>query len=94
MPTNTQTNIGALFKNARRTTEKSPILTGILELDPDLVAHLCQKSWLNKPAKISLAAWKNTSKDGEAYFTLKAQKEYINGEVDAPDEEPNGALDL
>ena len=69
-------NIGALFKNGRRKKQRSPLLTGLLELDRSLVRHLYALAEAGEPAKLSLAAWKNVSKTGVPYYTLKAQAEY------------------
>ena len=69
-------NIGALFKNSRRKKQRSPLLTGTIELNRSLVRHLYSLAEDGEPAKLSLAAWKNVSKSGVPYYTLKAQGEY------------------
>jgi hypothetical protein len=68
-------DVGALFKNTRRKHERAPLLLGSIELSIGLVNHLFALVDTGSPAKLNLAAWKNRSKDGLAYYTLTAQGE-------------------
>ncbi len=69
-------NIGALFKNQRRKTKQAPVLTGTIELDPSLVTHLSRLVARGEKAKLSLGGWKNKSRSGLSYFTIKASPEF------------------
>ncbi len=69
-------NIGALFKNERRQTERAPSLTGTIELDRALVTHLFHRLESGKSATLSLGGWKNISKGGKPYITIKATPKY------------------
>jgi len=69
-------NIGALFKNERRQSNNSPLLTGTIDLDRALVTHLYRQLESGKRARISLGGWKNKSKTGKSYFTIKATPQY------------------
>ena len=69
-------NLGALFKNENRTAEKAPLLTGKIELDRRLVLHLHRLIEDGEPAVLTLGGWKNVSRNGVPYYTIKATPEY------------------
>lgn len=79
-------NIGALFKNERRQTNKSPLLTGTIDLDRELVTHLYRQLESGKRARISLGGWKNISKTGKAYYTIKAAPQYKPNQKEPDDD--------
>ena len=83
-------NIGALFKNGRRKTKRAPLLTGVIELDSSLVTHLYRLAEAGEPAKLSLAGWKNVSKTGLHYYTIKAQAEFRPREAPLPVDRDDG----
>ena len=67
-------NIGALFKNKKRSGPRSPHVTGVLELEPDQVTALYTRIQNGDPATLNLAGWRNIAKKTkEKYITLKAQ---------------------
>ena len=70
-------NIGALFKNENRKKKKAPVLTGNIDLDRSLVTHLYKQLESGKRARLTLGGWKNVSKSGQPYFTLKATKPFV-----------------
>jgi hypothetical protein len=94
MPATYKKNIGALFKNHRRTDERHPLLTGGVELDPSLIRHLLYLVENGLEAHLSLAAWKNTSKAGESYFTIKVSPKYVRPEPVAAPTPDADELDL
>jgi hypothetical protein len=95
MNNNYPLNIGALFKNEHRQTKKSPMLTGTIDLDRALVTHLFRLIDSGKRARISLGGWKNVSKTGKAYFTIKASPEYKPKDSEQPlDYDEDDGLDL
>jgi hypothetical protein len=87
-------NIGALFKNERRQTKKAPVLTGTIDLDRALVTHLFRLIESGKRARISLGGWKNKSKSGKSYFTIKAAPEYKPQDSELPIYDEDDGLDL
>jgi hypothetical protein len=87
-------NIGALFKNERRQAKKAPILTGTIDLDRSLVTHLFRQIESGKRARISLGGWKNKSKSGKSYFTIKASPEYKPQDSTLPIYDEDDGLDL
>ena len=86
-------NIGALFKNERRQSKKAPILTGTIDLDRALVTHLFELIESGKRARLSLGGWKNISRTGKKYFTIKAAPEYQATKSELPLDEAD-ELDL
>jgi hypothetical protein len=94
MNNNYPLNIGALFKNEHRQTKKTPLLTGTIDLDRALVTHLFRLIEAGKRARISLGGWKNISKTGKAYFTIKASPEYMPQDAELPIGEDDDGLDL
>jgi len=66
----TKYSIGGLWTNEKKQSPEHPDLMGELDAPKVLVDDLVQQYQEHGTAKISLAAWKNTSKDGEAYLTL------------------------
>ena len=87
-------NIGALFKNERRQSEASPVLTGSIELDRALVTHLCHRIESGKSAVLSLGGWKNISQGGKQYFTIKASAKYKARSDDFATDDEKGVFDL
>lgn len=63
---------GTLFAQKNKTSDKSPDLTGDIILSDTLVAELAKLVNDRKPAKIRLAAWTKTTKDGSKFLSLKA----------------------
>lgn len=94
MNNNYPLNIGALFKNERRQTKKAPLLTGTIDLDRALVTHLFRLIESGKRARISLGGWKNISKAGKSYFTIKAAPQYKPQESGLPLDDEDDGLDL
>ena len=67
-------DIGALFKNRKGKSPKSPNLTGTLELTAQVVMELAKRLATGQPAVLHLAAWRNTATGtGDKYLTIKAQ---------------------
>lgn len=89
-------NIGALFKNEHRKTEKSPLLTGTIDLDRTLVTYLIEQLRAGQRARITIGGWKNiSSKTGKKYFTIKASPEYKPKDSELPlDDQEDDGLDL
>jgi hypothetical protein len=87
-------NVGALFKNTNRKTDKAPILTGLIELDRELVTHLYRQLQNGQGAKVSLGGWRNISKTGTAYFTIKASKPFVPQESGMALEDDDDDFDL
>ena len=95
MNNNYPLNIGALFKNENSQSTKAPVLTGTIDLDRALVTHLFRLIESGKRARISLGGWKNVSKTGKAYFTIKASPEYKPRDSVLPvDDQEDDGLDL
>jgi hypothetical protein len=94
MNNNYPLNIGALFKNENSQSTKAPVLTGTIDLDRALVTHLFRLIESGKRARISLGGWKNVSKTGKAYFTIKASPEYKPQDTELPIDEDDDGLDL
>ncbi|MEY4526711.1 MAG: hypothetical protein RL768_430 [Nitrospirota bacterium] len=66
----TKYSIGGLWTNEKKMNPEHPDLMGELDVPKILVDDLVQQYEAKGSAKISLAAWKNVSKDGEAYLTM------------------------
>ena len=95
MNNNYPLNIGALFRNDNRQSRKAPVLTGTIDLDRALVTHLYRLIESGKRARVSLGGWKNVSKTGKAYFTIKASSEYKPKDSEQPlDDDEDDGLDL
>ena len=95
MNNNYPLNIGALFRNENRQSKKSPVLTGTIDLDRALVTHLFRLIESGKRARISLGGWKNNSRSGKSYFTIKASPEYKPRDSELPlDDDEGDELDL
>jgi hypothetical protein len=94
MNNNYPLNIGALFKNQCRKTKKAPVLTGTIDLDRSLVTHLYRQLESGKRARLTLGGWKNTSKTGKAYFTIKATKPFVPQESGVLLDDDDDGLDL
>ena len=88
------TNIGALFLNAHRKKEKAPLLTGALTLDRSLIKQLFRAAEEHSQAKLKLAAWKNVSANGQAYYTITAQAETPPPPSCLPVEDDKDEIDL
>ena len=95
MNNNYPLNIGALFKNENSQSTKAPVLTGTIDLDRALVTHLFRLIESGKRARISLGGWKNISRTGKAYFTIKASPEYKPKDAEQLlDDQEDDGLDL
>lgn len=66
----TKYSIGGLWTNELKMNPEHPDLMGELDVPKLLVDDLVAQFQAKGSAKISLAAWKNVSKDGEAYLTM------------------------
>lgn len=66
----TKYSIGGLWHNENKLNPEHPDLMGELDVPQVLIDDLVQQYQKNGKAKVSLAAWKNVSKDGESYLTL------------------------
>jgi hypothetical protein len=67
-----QKSLWALHK-ARRTTEKSPILTGQLNLQRHTFAAIAEEFDQGDGNELAcdIAAWENTGRDGRPYLTVE-----------------------
>jgi|LakMenEpi03Aug12_release.lakeMendotaPanAssembly.Ray.scaffolds.fasta_scaffold24761_2 hypothetical protein len=77
---------GALFKAKVRKNDKSPALRGELTLTKALLKELIEEAKVGNPIKLSISAWNNTSKAGNQYISLSAQK-YVEYKKEEADEE-------
>jgi hypothetical protein len=77
---------GALFKAKVRKNDKSPALRGELTLTKALLKELIEEAKAGNPIKLSISAWNNTSKAGNQYISLSAQK-YVEYKKEEADEE-------
>jgi len=77
---------GALFKVKERKSDKHPAMSGELTLTKALLKELIEEAKAGKPIKLSLSAWNNTSKAGNQYISLSAQK-YVEYKKEEADEE-------
>lgn len=66
----TKYSIGGLWNNEKKMNSEHPDLMGELDIPQVLIDDLVHQYQAKGSAKISLAAWKNVSKDGEAYLTM------------------------
>jgi len=66
----TKYSIGGLWMNHEKMDPTHPDFMGELAVPPILLEDLVNQQQGNAQAKISIAAWRNTSKDGENYLTL------------------------
>lgn len=66
--------IGALFRNKVRAKATSPDLTGVIDIEPDVLRYLVEAHRTGKPRRLQLSAWKNCArKTSETYYTVVAQ---------------------
>lgn len=66
----TKYSIGGLWNNEKKMNPEHPDLMGELDIPEVLIDDLVSQYKSKGKAKISLAGYKNTSKDGESYLTL------------------------
>ena len=66
---------GALFSRERK-SEKSPAMGGDVVLSRATIKYLMECAQSGKEPKIELAAWRQTSKKGDTYLSLKATIPY------------------
>lgn len=67
-------NSGSMFPNSNKTGSQ-PDMRGDLHIDKTFIIEQMDKS-KGPLVKISVAAWKNTSKNGLNYLSLKASEPY------------------
>ena len=67
-------NSGALFKNARKTSDKHPDMTGNIELGEDLLRELLALAKAGKPIKVDVSAWSKATKAGDKFLSLQVKK--------------------
>jgi len=65
---------GALFKVRDRKSDKHPAMRGELTLTKALLKELIEEAKANRPIKLSVSAWNNTSRSGIQYISLSASK--------------------
>jgi hypothetical protein len=79
---------GALFFIKERKNDNSPHLSGNIILSKELLQYCADEMRENRPAKLSMACWENTSKKGTDYYGLKVseplKKEDSNNDDDLP----------
>ena len=81
-------NIGALFSNKSKRTDKAPDFTGTIVLDVPTIRHLWDCIEAEEEPRLNLAAWKNTSKTSkQRYLTLKAQIAFQDNSSNSDEEE-------
>jgi hypothetical protein len=79
-------NSGVLFQNLKKKDEKQPDLQGSIDLDPALLAELVKlhNCYLLEDAnnktlpKIALSVWMKKSKTGKIYYSISAQKPFLD----------------
>jgi hypothetical protein len=65
---------GAMFNNKLRTKPRSPTMTGVLRLSPNVAVELARRAGNGQPATLKLAGWLNVSAtSGDEYLTLRVQ---------------------
>ena len=79
-------SLGRLWKNQLRRKEKSPALTGNINIQPDLMKQLLQQYQQNpsEPVQAKLAAWKNHE---SLTIEIQAKHETTRKSIDADDED-------
>jgi len=65
---------GALFKNDKRTNDSQPHYRGEATLSKDLLKELVEVVKSGGEAKIALAVWPKTSKNGRDYLSMSLKK--------------------
>ncbi len=78
-------NSGVLFQNLKKKDEKQPDLQGSIDLDPALLAelvklHTCyllEDAGTKTLPKIALSVWMKKSKAGKVYYSIQAQKPFL-----------------
>lgn len=64
---------GVLFANDRKQNDKQPDYTGNLEIDAETVRDLYQQMQSGGDhAKVNLAGWRKTAKNGKTFLSVKA----------------------
>jgi len=63
-------SIGGLWFNHQKVSPEHPDLMGELDVPKVLLDDLIDQIQSRGKAKISIAAWQNKSKEGEAYLTM------------------------
>ena len=72
---------GALFANDRKQNLKAPEWKGDIELSPELLKKLAMELKAGNPAKMSLAGWNKTSKNGNTFISIKVSPPYVPPQV-------------
>ena len=66
---------GVLFKNNKKTGDKSPDMTGNLEISKEVLKDLITLANDGKPIKMRLAAWSRESEKGTKFLSMIASKD-------------------
>jgi len=80
-------NKGSLFKvdEKFRTSDKSPIMKGKIELGEDMCDYIQQQYRAGKDVIIDVSAWSRLTTAGDKFLSLSIQKEYVKeGAKDSP----------
>ena len=64
---------GALFNNQQKQQDNHPDMRGELTISKALLRELVEKAKEGEQPKLTLAVWKKTSKNGNAYMSLSGQ---------------------
>ena len=87
-PYKAKENTGNLFDNRYKETKAHPDQTGTMVLSKELLKELVERVKEGKEAKVSVSAWKNTSKSGKNYLAIsvKVFTEYKkdSGDIEVP----------
>lgn len=70
-----RTNEGALFTSRRKSGPNDPDFTGSVVLSPDLLEKLVIKRNRGEEIRLSVAGWKNQSKDGKSYLRVRLRED-------------------
>jgi len=90
-------NIGALFKNKNRVHERSPVMTGTIQLTSSVVRAHGRRIASGEKAILRLAGWHNIAANtAERYITIKAQLPLLEESAQLPfdDDDNEDPMDL
>jgi uncharacterized protein (DUF736 family) len=69
-------NSGSLFANDKKEKDTHPDFKGDMVLGPELVAEIAALVNAGKPAKVQVAGWKKTTKNGKVFLSLSLSGEF------------------